>query len=70
MSLRANGSKLQAVTRELANQWQLTREYWRDVKSLEFEQKYMAELLAGVDRALTVIEQLDRLVTKIRSDCE
>lgn len=70
MSLRANGSKLQAVTRELANQWQLTREYWRDIKSLEFEQKYMAELLAGVDRALTVIEQLDRIVTKIRSDCE
>lgn len=70
MSLRANGSKLQAVTRELANQWHLTREYWRDVKSLEFEQKYMAELLAGVDRALTVIEQLDRIVTKIRSDCE
>jgi hypothetical protein len=70
MSLRANGSKLQAVTRELANQWQLTRESWRDVKSLEFEQKYIAELLAGVDRALTVIEQLDRIIAKIRSDCE
>ena len=30
----------------------------------------MEELLASVDRAVTVIEQLDKLITKIRSDCE
>lgn len=30
----------------------------------------MEELLASVDRAVTVIEQLDKLATKIRKDCE
>jgi hypothetical protein len=59
-----------SATKELANQWQHTREYWRDAKSQEFDRQYMQELLAGVDRALTVIEQLDKLFTKIRHDCE
>ena len=44
--------------------------YWKDAKSQEFERRYMEELLASVDRAVTVIEQLDKLITKIRSDCE
>ena len=30
----------------------------------------MEELLASVDRAVTVIEQLDKLISKIRKDCE
>jgi len=39
-------------------------------KCQEFEQKYMEELFASVDRAATVIEQLDKLLTKVRTDCE
>jgi hypothetical protein len=58
------------VTRDLANQWQETRNYWRDAKSQEFEKKYLEELLAAVDRTVTIIEQLDKVVAKIRSDCE
>jgi len=59
-----------AVTRELSAQWQQTKEYWRDAKAQEFERQYVQELLAGVDRAVTVMEQLDQLVAKIRHDCE
>ncbi len=59
-----------AVTKELAIQWQQTKEYWRDAKAQEFDRQYMQELLAGVDRAVTVMEQLDQLVAKIRHDCE
>ena len=70
MSLRINGSRLVAITKELSNQWQQTKEYWRDAKSVEFEHKYIEELLSSVDKAITVIEQLDKLVTKIRNDCE
>jgi hypothetical protein len=70
MSLKSNGSRLDALTRELANQWQQTKEYWQDAKCREFEHQYMEELLASVDQAVTVIEQLDNLVNKIRNDCE
>ena len=68
--MSGNGSKLMAVTKELSNQWHYTKEYWRDAKSQEFERKYLQELMASVDRAVAVMEQLDKLVGKIRNDCE
>ena len=68
--MSGNASKLAAITRELSNQWHQTKEYWRDAKSQEFERQYIHELLAGVDKAVAVIEELDKLATKIRNDCE
>ena len=68
--MSGNSSKIMAATKELANQWLHTKEHWRDAKSQEFDRQYMQELVASVDRALTVIEQLDKLFTKIRHDCE
>lgn len=65
-----NASRLAMVTKDLLIQWQQTRENWPDAKSLEFERKYLEELKAGVDTAVIIIEQLDKLLTKIRKDCE
>ncbi len=70
MNIKANGNKLTAITKEISNQWQLTLDQWQDAKSREFERKYLEELFAAVDSAVTVIGQLDKLVTKIRQDCE
>jgi hypothetical protein len=68
--MQASGNRLIAITRELWAQWQQTKAYWKDAKSQEFERKYMEELLASVERAATVMEQLDKLITKVRKDCE
>jgi hypothetical protein len=68
--MKASGNRLSGLTKELRTQWQDTKSYWKDAKSLEFERRYMEELLATVDRTVTVIEQLDKLLTKIRKDCE
>ena len=68
--MSGNASKLSGVTRQLSGQWQQTKEYWQDAKSQEFEARYIDELLPAVDKAVSVIEQLDKLVAKIRSDCE
>lgn len=70
MSLSGNRTRLTMITRELSNQWQQTKEHWKDAKSQEFERKYIKELLAGVDRTGPVVEQLDKLVTRIRRECE
>ena len=70
MSLSAHRTRLAMATQDLSNQWKDTKERWRDVKSLEFEQKYLEELMAGVETAIEVIEQLDKLLTRIRNDCE
>ena len=68
--MSANGARLEALTKELRIQWRQTREYWSDAKSAEFEHKYLEELFSSVDRAVSVIDQLDKLITKIKKDCE
>jgi hypothetical protein len=68
--MKASGNKLTAITRELWAQWQQTKGSWKDTRSQEFERKYLEELLTSVSRTVTVIEQLDKLVTKVRKDCE
>jgi len=68
--MRGNGLKLAAITKELSYQWQQTKEHWSDAKSQEFEHKYIDELFASVDKAVAVIDELDKLVSKIRNDCE
>ena len=68
--MNANASRLSGITKDLRGQWQQTKAYWRDSKAQEFEEKYLAELFASVDKTVAVIEQLDKLLQKIRSDCE
>jgi thymidylate synthase len=68
--MNASGNKLTAITRELWAQWHQTKACWKDALSQEFEQKYMEELLASVDRTVTVIDQLEKVITKVRKDCE
>jgi len=70
VSVVASRTRLAAITRELAVQWEETRNYWRDAKGEEFEKRYMEELLARVDKTVRVIEKLDQLLTNVRSECE
>jgi tRNA uridine 5-carbamoylmethylation protein Kti12 len=70
VNLRNNGTRLAMVTKELVAKWNETKEYWKDAKSEEFEKKYIDELQASVDNAVIIIEQLDKIITKIRKDCE
>ena len=68
--MNANGTRLAGITKDLWNQWQETKIYWRDSKSEEFQKKYLDELMSSVDKTVAVIEQLDKLITKIKTDCE
>ena len=70
MSLAGNRSRLAAITKELWLRWQETENSWKDSKSQEFERRYLVELLARVDKTVTVIEKLDELLNKVRKDCE
>jgi uncharacterized protein YeaO (DUF488 family) len=68
--MKASSNRLAGITKELRAHWADTKAHWKDAKSLEFEHRYMEELLASVDRTVAVMEQLDKLLTKIRTDCE
>ncbi len=68
--MNASSARLAALTKELWVNWQHTRESWTDSKSLEFEGKYLQELNASVEKTVIVMEELNKLLTKIRTDCE
>ena len=70
MSTSASGAQLAAISKELLARWRQTREYWMDSKAREFEERFVQELEGTVKSAITHIDQLDRILRKIRSDCE
>jgi hypothetical protein len=68
--MSASGSRLEALTKQLHVDWQQTKTHWHDVKSQEFEQTYLQELMSTVDKSVAAIDQLDKLLSKITKDCE
>jgi hypothetical protein len=69
MSLGAYRTGLVLLTRDLSVRWDQTRERWRDAQSQEFEKRFLEDLRLSVDRTAAVIEELDKLLTRIRNDC-
>jgi hypothetical protein len=70
MNLSGTKNRLVGLTKELSLRWDETRNSWRDAKSLEFEQRYLSELFANVDKTITVMDKLNDLLNKARNDCE
>ena len=70
MNISSNGKMLVMATKALSVKWAETAESWKDTKSHEFEQKFLIELMASVERAAPVFDDLDKLISRVRSDCE
>ena len=54
----------------MAVDWEQTRNYWRDVKSIQFEKDYLDQIPQQFARAITAMEEIETLLRKVRSDCE
>ena len=70
MTISANGRALAIATKDLLLRWEETKQYWQDAKAADFEQEYLTQLQSAVDRAIPTFEELDKLATRVRSDCE
>ena len=70
MSVRSSRGTLSKAVRDLNVAWGQTKNYWRDAKAREFEEKYIDPLPDALNNASSIIEELDRVLTKIRRDCE
>ena len=70
MSAAAGGAALTQAMKELSAEWDQARASWRDAKSLEFEEKYLAELPHHIRRATEAMEEIETVLRKIRADCE
>lgn len=70
MNLSGNKGRLVGLTRDISLRWAETKNHWRDAKSEEFERRFMVELGANVNRTVAILEKLEELLKKVRSDCE
>ena len=70
MITSASGARLTALTKELLNRWQQTRESWMDAKAREFEERYLFELDSLVRSATPSVANLEEVIRKVSSDCE
>jgi hypothetical protein len=70
MSLSANRARLGELTRDLLARWDDTRQQWRDTKAIDFEARYLRELKSDVDKAVAAMSELEKVLTKMRKDCE
>ena len=70
MNVSSNGKVILSATRELSRKWDQTKSQWKDAKSAEFERDYLVGLFADVERAMPILEELDRLISNVRNQCE
>lgn len=70
MALQNTKGRLLGISRELLRNWQDTQELWRDQKGREFDQTYMQPLFDAADNAVAAMENLDKILAKLRNDCE
>ena len=70
MSARTSRFKLIRLTKELLLRWDETRATWRDHRAEEFEKNTIHGLTDRVSATSTAIEDIDKLLNKLRKDCE
>ena len=70
MSTQASKARLAGLTKRLAADWEQTRSTWTDDKAREFHQRYMVELIAAVDKTVAALDNLEKLMQRVKDDCE
>jgi hypothetical protein len=70
MNLSGQKAQITGATKELLLRWSETKNFWRDAQSREFEEKYLLELQARVEKAGTIIDKLEEVLKKVHQDCD
>jgi hypothetical protein len=65
-----SSSNLTQAARVLNLEWEKTKDHWRDLRSIEFEQKYLEDLPGQIAGTISAMEEMDALLKKVRGDCE
>lgn len=70
MSLQTARTQLMETLKELLASWEQTTQQWDDLRRREFERRYIDALRPLVSSAVHAAEQLSKLISKARQDCE
>ncbi len=55
---------------DLENRWHEMRRLWNDAVASAFEARFVVPLLQDARRALAAMDQMNRILTQLRRDCE
>jgi hypothetical protein len=70
MSARSSAVKLTKSTKAFLQAWERAKVFWLDRKGQEFEKDYIESLPNDISAAVRVIEEIDKIISKARRDCE
>lgn len=70
MSARSSAVKLTKATKSFLQAWERSKAHWQDRKRQEFDKDYIESLPDDISAAVRVIEEIDKIITKARRDCE
>ncbi|MDA7605536.1 hypothetical protein OAK04_00050 [Verrucomicrobia bacterium] len=70
MSVKSTRGTINKAVRDLNVNWQQCKNHWNDVKSKEFEEKYIVPLPDAVTATSSIIDEIDKVLNKIKRDCE
>lgn len=70
MIIKSCASSLAQAAKDLSVEWRETKTRWRDGKAREFGEEYIDPIPPEVARAIEAMEELDRVLRRIRSECE
>jgi hypothetical protein len=70
MSIHATRARLLKLTDQIAKEWAIAMQAWRDEKSVSFEHRYLENLFSDARAAASVQEKLEKLISKVKKDCE
>lgn len=70
MSAKESAGNLVQALKELNLKWSETKAHWHDLKMQQFERDYLEEVPDHVQRTMSVMQEIDAFIRKVRSDCE
>jgi hypothetical protein len=70
MSVGSERARLVGVMRTVVREWDHVRQDWCDERSRAFGEQYIDAFREGIDRVLPRLEELERVMRKVRTDCE
>ena len=70
MGVHESRGNLAKAFKELMLHWAETREGWADVRSEDFEKRYLRELESCLRSAGTAMDQVSIVISQARRDCE
>jgi hypothetical protein len=70
MSAKESAGNLVQALKELNLKWGETKAHWHDFKTQQFEHDYLEEIPDHVQRTMSVMQEIDALIKRVRSECE